>query len=210
MPEPRPWRYNDHYWNVFELFGWILDRDISQFGSIASRQELNQARFYDKKGNYRADNLAHKELEHALKCGKLNAYLHGELKAAHWWSEAAHLEHCIKGIDVYSFKSTQAKMLWPLTRRTDSPHDSEGSAAKRGPRPVMRLKAAQAMREAIREGKYTSETLSQMKQEALALEFCGKTTGRETAIEARKLVLSESEFVGVQDAKLIPANSGTK
>jgi hypothetical protein len=67
---------------------------------------------------------------------------------------------------------------------------------KRGPKPVKCRGAVHAMREAIRSAKYTAESLHDLPQEALAAEFCGSPTARETARKARGIVLSELSSSG--------------
>ena len=57
-----------------------------------------------------------------------------------------------------------------------------------GPRPHKRDRAVAAMRDALKIGKYTPETLRDEKQEALATEF---NVRRGVATKARKIVLSE-------------------
>jgi hypothetical protein len=88
--------------------------------------------------------------------------------------------------------------LWPphSSTKEDSPKPGKALpsfvAGKRGPKPELSERVKDAMRTGLREHKITASDLRNMKEEELAEHY---GASRDTCRKARKVILSESEFV---------------
>lgn len=185
MSKPTPHLFDRPYWKVFSAIGWIRDRSRDKFGELSDLHDFRATIFYrpPRLNPWKAARV----LIDALQSGSIQASKNGRLLPPEYWDD----EKLVTSSGLYQLS---AGVLVPSAhvrglRLPKQPRKT--SKAKTGKAPDERNKAAQNMREALKTGKFTPEALGKMGQVALALEFCGKDTARETACKARDIVLRE-------------------